>query len=132
MANPAAVRYDLGWRRANLAAVIVLCLLAGAAMAWWLAAGRCWFGQQIPVDPGRVAAASEKVDPNTAPPASLRRLKMLGPKRVEEIIQYRQARQSRGVTAFKTIEDLDKVKGLGMDTIRYFQAHLSLPLKDEQ
>jgi competence protein ComEA len=76
------------------------------------------------VFPDRVAAAAERIDPNTASAASLRRLHPLGPVRAAAIVEYR---KSHGPVAFRTLEDLDSVPGLGMATLGQFQEHLSLP-----
>jgi type VI protein secretion system component VasK len=114
-------RYDFSWRRGNLLAVAALCLLAGAALAWW-SAGRSPAGDVLPVDQARAAAASQKVDPNTASVASLRRLPMLGPQRAADIVAYRAGcSQSR---PFARAEDLAKVHGIGPGIVEQLRPYL--------
>jgi len=121
MAGRTKTRLELSWQRGNIAALIAFCWLAVIALG-----DRIWIGDALPVDQARVAAAQEKVDPNTAPAASLERLHQIGPARAAAIVQYR---QSHGPRPFVYAEDLDNVRGIGPGLLQQFQDHLSLPSK---
>lgn len=60
----------------------------------------------------------EKINPNDAPMASLVRLPGIGISRAGAIVTYRQsfAGQNGDKPAFQTIDDLQKVKGIGPKT----------------
>lgn len=60
----------------------------------------------------------EKINPNNAPPASLIRLPGIGVSRAGAIVTYRRnfAEQNGDRPAFQTIDDLQKIKGIGPKT----------------
>lgn len=117
-------RYDLGLDRGQLALLLVACAIAAAAMGGSWARGRTELGSEPPVDPDRVAAATERIDPNTASAASLRRLGGVGPVTAEAIIEYRRV---HGPGAFRTPDDLQGVRGIGPVTVARLAPHLDLP-----
>ncbi len=128
MALPAKVKLDVTWRRGNLLALMVLCAASAGGLAWAGLSGRAPLPEIVPVDRANVAAARERIDPNTATAASLRRLHGIGPSHTQAIIDYRTAftaAQSR--PAFRRPEDLDNVHGLGPATIQRFQDQLTFP-----
>jgi len=112
--------WNLRWTRPHLAALLVLCAAAGAALAW-RTGGRCDLGREMTIRPARVEAATERIDPNTASPASLRRLPGVGAKIAERTIAYRQAHDG---PAFATAEDLAAVRGIGPRTVEDARPHL--------
>ncbi len=57
-----------------------------------------------------------RINPNSAPAASLMRLPNIGPKRAQAIVEYRQAVGGPGPT-FEKAEDLAKIKGIGPATV---------------
>ncbi len=57
-----------------------------------------------------------RINPNTAPAASLMRLPNIGPKRARAIVEYRRAVGGAG-RAFEKAEDLAKIKGVGPATV---------------
>ena len=61
----------------------------------------------------------ESINPNTAPLASLLRLPGVGPLRAQAIVAYRQAHVVGHAkqTAFKCLNDLERIKGLGPRTV---------------
>ena len=117
--------YDLKLSRANLWAVVMLGALWTLGLLAATAATRSvWFASGMPVNRTKVSAARERIDPNTASVASLRRLPGIGPTRAQMIIQYR---QTHGAAVFRTAEDLQKVHGVGPGTVRRVARFLALP-----
>ena len=116
------IRYDFTWRRNNVAGLVVMSILAWSLM---LALGHVGDSistdPAIPVAPLRVAAATERIDPNTASVASLRRLGGMGRVRAEAIVAYRCAHGSR---PFECVLDLTKVNGIGGVTAQRIERHL--------
>ena len=62
-------------------------------------------------------ALEPRINPNTAPAASLMRLPNIGPKRAQAIVEYRQA-AGGPKPAFEKAEDLEKIKGIGPATVK--------------
>lgn len=102
----------------------MLCVLSAAVLAEASLNGRTYVAASVPVNRQKVAAASEKIDPNLASAASLRRLHPLGPVRVQALVDYRAA---HGPRAFSTAADLAKVYGIGPATVDRLREYLSLP-----
>ena len=103
-------RYDLGWRRRHLPALMLGCVLAAGPLALRGVARSRGVGWVIPVDPERVRRARERIDPNTASVASLRRLAGVGPVIAQAIVTYRKA---HGPAPFRRPKDLQHVPGIG-------------------
>lgn len=120
--HTARPRLDLAWRRPALGALIVACSLAAILLVGRAASGRFALGAGIATDAARVAAAREKINPNTATVASLRRCPHLGPVRAQAIVAYRAGREA---PAFAAPGDLERVKGIGPGTVRRIAPHLS-------
>ena len=117
--------YDLRCSRANLWAVVALCMLGTLGLLAPAAATRSvWFASGIPVDRRKVEAATELIDPNTASAASLHRLSGIGPTRAQMIVQYR---QTHGPAAFQKPDDLQKIHGIGPGTVRKIEHFLNFP-----
>ena len=114
-------RLDPRWTGANLGAVAAVCVAAAGALVFSCAAGRFELGQSPAVDPLRVQAARERVNPNTAGFASLRRLPELGPAHAKAILDYRAA---HGGAPFRKAEDLTQVHGLGPATVAAIREYL--------
>ena len=120
--TPRRTRLDLRLRPGNLWAVWGLCLLAAGLAAASIGSLRPYDPKAA--DPQRVALAEERIDPNTASIASLRRLPGIGPVRAEAVVAYR---RSRGGRPFQTANDLTNVKGIGALTVERFERLLALP-----
>lgn len=67
-------------------------------------------------------APGERIDPNTASEAQLRRLPRVGPALAQRIIARR---ESRG--AFRSLADLDSVPGIGPALLAAIAPHVTLP-----
>lgn len=124
--RPAEVVHDLRWRRRELGA-----LLALAVAGWSLAvasslAPRWPCDTQIAIDKDRAELAAERIDPNTAGEASLRRLSDIGPVRAAAIVAYRRAKGGR---PFRWASDLQAVRGIGPATVEKNLRYLSIPAR---
>jgi competence ComEA-like helix-hairpin-helix protein len=115
------IRFDFGWRRSNLTALVVLALAATVALAVGEGKGRIRVRSRPPVDRNRLAAAEEKINPNTAGVGLLRRLPGIGPVKAQAIVDYRAVRGGR---PFARAEDLDNVEGLGKGAVERLRPYL--------
>ena len=57
-----------------------------------------------------------RINPNYAPQASLRRLPGIGKRRADDIVAYRESFGGENGKAFRNCEDLQRVKGIGPKT----------------
>ena len=114
---------DLLWRRRDLGTLLVLSGLAAAGLAT-TARDRTRFDPAAPPDPRRTAGASEKLDPNAARAASLRRLPNLGAVRARAIVAYR---RRTGPRAFRSADDLASIRGIGPGTVESIRPYLRFP-----
>lgn len=116
-------KYILLMSRRQIAALLAALVCVAAVFAVVLPRQK-WFNDQPALQVDKVAAASERIDPNTATAASLQRLPSIGTSRAQAIVRYRQEQQRQGKTAFETANDLAKVPGLGKGTVKKIKAYL--------
>jgi competence ComEA-like helix-hairpin-helix protein len=116
--------YRLSLRPANVAAVLLLC---GLAAGWQIChlGGRVWFADGPPIQPERIAVASELINPNTATAGSLQRLPGIGAVLAQTIVADRSAHGP-----FRTLEDLQRVRGIGPGTAGRIGEYLCLPRRN--
>lgn len=124
MVTPADKSWDFRWNRRDLAAMAGLCVLAAALLAARAAAGRAQLGETMAVFPDRMELARERIDPNTAPAASLRRLGGIGPAMAARIVEYRKQHPD---TPFRSADDLQAVSGIGPRTVDDIRPSLEFP-----
>ena len=124
---PRATQIDPAPHRTDLAAILFLCLCASVWIGIQLPRPRITFADNPPSDSQRVQIAHERIDPNTASAASMLRLRGIGPARAKAIIEYR---ITHGPNAFKTAEDLTKIRGIGPGIVHGIASELSLPRGD--
>ena len=118
---------SIGWSRGDRAALTVLLALAAGSLALRAAARRSAAGSVLPVDSARVKLIAERIDPNTASGASLRRLPGIGPTKAQQIVRFRDAMQARGRRRpIIFAEDLAEVPGIGLGTVDAAADHLAL------
>lgn len=108
MAKTPRYRYDFAWSAGDLGVLIVLCAVAFAVLS-----GK-GHSSAAGTDAARVRSAEEKINPNTASIASMRRLPMIGPVRAAAIVEYR---RRHGPAPFHNPRDLMKVRGIGPRTV---------------
>ncbi|MHC4983206.1 MAG: ComEA family DNA-binding protein [Planctomycetota bacterium] len=116
-------RYDFSFRRNNLAGLMLACLVA------WALLGLC-ATRQTPRDylsraasEHRVRVAEEKIDPNVATVASLRRLPGIGVELARRIVDFRAGKKR----PFTTADDLAQVRGIGPAKAERAKPYISLP-----
>jgi hypothetical protein len=119
-------RMDFTWRRPNLAAILVFLIAGGAVLAWRMTGQSVQAGEDIPVDSPRVAQGWDRIDPNTASYASLRRLPGLGQHKAQDVIAWRENHKDQ---PFREARDLSRIRGFGTVLPRRVAPYLDLPLK---
>lgn len=114
--TPTSQHHNLTWCRSDLAVLVVLAFAAGAALAVRAANRPRHLGPEPRGMPQRAAEAAERINPNLAPPDSLRRLPRIGPVLAGAIVA---AREPRAGGPFKDLDDLrHRVRGIGPVTAR--------------
>jgi competence ComEA-like helix-hairpin-helix protein len=117
------------WTAPQRAVILVLltCLLFYGSTR--LLMNRRYVSDPQPTTPPRAADLADKIDPNTADASTLAVLPLIGEKRAADIVAYRE----RFVTdhandiAFKSLEDLLKIRGIGAATIDQIRPYLIFP-----
>jgi competence protein ComEA len=100
-------------KKVQAAAFYAAVVIAASFSVWFVLNGFAANAQ-----PGAVKLES-RINPNTAPAASLARLPGIGITKANAIVEYRQRFQSEGRSepAFRDCKDLDNVKGIGPVTV---------------
>ena len=82
-----------------------------------------------PRDGPRAAELADRIDPNTADVATLAALPMIGQRRAEDIVEYRDrfATRNPGKPAFTRVEDLLRISGFGTAMIEHLRPYLIFP-----
>ena len=82
-----------------------------------------------PRDPPRAVELADRIDPNTADVATLAALPMIGQRRAQDIVDYRERYvvQNPGKPAFTRVEDLVRIKGFGGAMIEHVRPYLTFP-----
>ena len=117
-------KLDLAWTRADLASILVLLIMSTAWFGWCSTRSRIEFTDQPIAQMQRVMSAADRIDPNKASAASMVRLRGIGTKRAQAIIDFREKHRDE---PFKTPNDLTKINGIGLGTVRGIASYLSLP-----
>ncbi len=112
-------KQSLLWNRTDRTALTTLLGVWGIYLAYLAATHTAALGCPPTIDSDKVKLVREKINPNTAPPASLRRLPMIGPVKAEAIVAYRRAGHT-----FKSAEDLENVSGIGPGTVKRIKKYL--------
>lgn len=83
----------------------------------------------LPAQGSRAAELPQGLDPNTAPWEQLSLLPGLGESKAKAIVDFRTQFQSDhpGEAAFKTLDDLMQIKGIGPATVENLSPYLRLP-----
>jgi hypothetical protein len=129
--KPDPVESAFAWttpqRRALLALLTLLCL--GLAIRY--ACNPTFISDPQPERPDRYGDLADRVDPNTADLNTLTAIPNLGEKRAEAIIEFREmrARQHPGEPAFRVVEDLMAVRGIGPAMVDNLKPYFIFPAR---
>ena len=112
----------LRWTGADRLGLTVLTVAWAALLGWaWLAR---------PCRPAADAAATEsvreRIDPNTASAASLRRLPGIDSALARAVVDYRRQAGRGNIPAFRTIDDVDDVPGIGPRKLQRIRPSLTV------
>ena len=118
------------WTPSQRGVLIALVLVVSGVLLIRLAFNRQYIADPQPAAPARVDELADRLDPNVATWEELAVLPQLGEKRAKEIVAYREQFRAdrRGDVAFARIEDLLKVRGIGVAMIETIRPHLMFPV----
>jgi DNA uptake protein ComE-like DNA-binding protein len=110
---------------------VILFIVAGLVIygSIQLFRNRSYVPDPQPAMPPQAADLADKLDPNTADVATLAVLPLIGDKRAADIIAYRDryARNHPGEPAFKKVEDLLNIRGIGLAMVAQIRPYLVFP-----
>jgi hypothetical protein len=117
--------WTLGQRRALL--VILFGFIVYLSIR--LALNRAYVSDPPPPHGLRYDEVVDKIDPNTADVATLAALPLIGEKRAQQIVDFRDRRriQYPGRVAFRSEDDLLLIKGFGQASLETLRPYLIFP-----
>ena len=115
------------WSRADCKALLVLLIIWCIILVYRFTIRDVELSARLGRNYSRVRLVNEKIDPNTASVASLRRLPMIGPAKAKQIVSYRQKHQSEKRPVFGCPDDLQKVQGIGPEIVKRISRYLRFP-----
>jgi hypothetical protein len=109
--------------------LVALLLILCAVFAVRLGCNRAYVSDPPPPRGPRFDEVADRIDPNTADLATLSALPMIGERRAQDIIDYRERRLARepGRTVFTRPEDLLRIKGFGQASVENLRPYLMFP-----
>jgi hypothetical protein len=112
-------------RRVLVLGLLVLC----PALALRYACNRAYVPDPPPAQGPRYDEVADKIDPNTADVASLAALPMIGDKRAQDIVNYRERRKASepGRVVFTRPEDFLPIRGFGRASVETLRPYLLFP-----
>ena len=112
-------------RRVLIALLASLCLVFGIRSA----CNRAYVPDPPPVRGPRYDEVADRIDPDTADVGTMSALPMIGEKRAQDIVDYRESRRARrpGERVFNAPEDLLQIHGFGRATVELLRPHLLFP-----
>jgi hypothetical protein len=117
------------WQPAQRGVLIALVLILSVYILIRWSMNRMYVSDPQPLVSARVDELADRIDPNTADAATLSALPLIGDKRARDIIAYRErfAAQHADRPAFRQLEDLMIVRGIGQSTIDQLRPFLIFP-----
>jgi hypothetical protein len=110
---------------------VLVALLAALCLMFSLryACNRAYVPDPPPTRGPRYDEVADRIDPDIADVGTLSALPMIGEKRAQDIVEYRETRRARrpGQRVFNTPEDLLQIRGFGRATIELLRPHLLFP-----
>jgi competence protein ComEA len=107
---------------------VILLVVLSIGFGRWMA-NRSYVSDPQPETPAKFGDLADRIDPNTADPATLSALPLIGDRKARDIIRYREEYQARnaGQPAFREARDLLKIKGIGAATVSQLEPYLVFP-----
>jgi DNA uptake protein ComE-like DNA-binding protein len=110
---------------------VILVILAGLLIYGSIRfyRNRSYVSDPQPATPSHAADLADRIDPNTADAPTLSVLPLIGDKRAADIVAFRKryTTDHPGEPAFKSLEDLLKIRGIGVSTIAQMKPFLIFP-----
>lgn len=110
---------------------VIIAILAGLFLygSVRLFRNRMYVSDPQPLTPLHAADLADRIDPNSADAPTLAVLPLIGDKRAADIVAYRQrfTRDHPAEPAFKKVEDMQKIKGIGPSTVDQIRPYLIFP-----
>jgi competence protein ComEA len=120
--------HPFGWTSSQRRVLITLLLILCAYFGVRLACNRTYVSDPPPARGPRYDEVADKIDPNTADVETLSALPMIGEKRAQDIVAYREAhRTSPDQVVFKRPEDLVLIHGFGRASVETLRPYLMFP-----
>jgi hypothetical protein len=117
--------WTLGQRRALLVLLIGLAVYLSIR----LALNRAYVPDPPPPHGPRYEEVVDKINPNTADVATLAAMPLIGEKRAQQIVDFREKRRAQypGRVVFRSEDDLLLVKGFGQASLETLRPYLIFP-----
>ena len=117
------------WTARQRRAILILLAAVVLYLTLRLIRNPVYVSDPQPRDGPRAAELADRIDPNTADVAMLAALPMIGQRRAEDIVAYRErfAAQNPGKPAFTRLEDLLRIHGFGTAMIEHLRPYLIFP-----
>ena len=112
-------------RRVLITLLAALCVVFGVRAA----CNRAYVSDPPPARGPRYHEVADRIDPDTADVGTMSALPMIGEKRAQDIVDYREARRTSraGERVFNKPEDLLQIRGFGRATVELLRPHLLFP-----
>jgi len=117
------------WTISQRRALVILCIALSSYIGVRFALNRRHVPDPQPIAGELASQLQDKIDPNTADAATLGVLPLIGEKRAADMVAYRDKflQAHPGEIAFKRLEDLRNIKGIGPSTIAQMSPYLMFP-----
>jgi DNA uptake protein ComE-like DNA-binding protein len=106
--------------------LLIVVSLYGAGRYW---RNRSYVSNPQPEPPAMASELADRIDPNTADVATLSALPLIGERKARDIIAWRDAQKTQ--PAFRGPDDLLKIKGIGVSTVKQLEPYLIFPKEKE-
>jgi hypothetical protein len=117
------------WTRPQRRVLVALLAVLCPVFALRYACNRAYVPNPPPPHGPRYDEVADRIDPNTADLATLSALPMIGDRRAQDIIDFRDSRRtgSSDQPVFKSPEDLLRIRGFGRASVETLRPYLLFP-----
>lgn len=117
------------WKPRQRVAVMLLCGMIVTVALCRYAFNRSYISDPQPLHPLKEDDLADRIDPNTADAPTLSALPLIGDKRAEDIVKFRDryVASHPGRRAFEKPADLLLIHGIGQATINQLKPYLIFP-----